>query len=144
MAYAVDKVDVWAGTVRDDPGGLAGVLSELSHAGAKLEFVIARRSPEQPGYGVVFVAPLKGRAQTDAARRAGLAKAANLRSVRIEGPDKAGLGSAIADALAEADINLRGMSGAALGRRSAIYLAFDNDEDASKARRILRRLLPAN
>ena len=101
MAYMVEKVGVWAGTVRDDPGGLASVLGGLSSAGAKLEFVIARRSTERPDYGVVFVAPLQGRAQIKAARVAGLTKAANLYSLRIEGPDKAGLGSLISDALAE-------------------------------------------
>ena len=42
--------------------------------------------------------------------------------------------------LAEAEINLRGLSAAALGRRCVCNLAFDTAGDATKAARILRKL----
>jgi hypothetical protein len=41
-------------------------------------------------------------------------------------------------AIAEAGINLRGLSAAALGGRFAAYLAFDSSEDAEKAAKALR------
>jgi hypothetical protein len=44
-------------------------------------------------------------------------------------------------ALAEAGINLRGISAAALGRRSTTYFAFDSATDADSAARILRKAL---
>ena len=53
----VERVDVWAATIEDKPGGLARVLAELREEGADLQFIIARRA--EPGKGVVFVTPLR-------------------------------------------------------------------------------------
>jgi hypothetical protein len=142
MSYAIDKVDVWAGPIPDRPGGLAKVLDGLREAGANLEFVIARRAPDKPGTGVVFLAPLKGAAQVRAAQVAGLGKTASLHSLRLEGPDKAGLGASITGALAEASINLRGLSAACIGRKAVVYFAFDSAADAAKARQVLKKMLP--
>jgi hypothetical protein len=41
--------------------------------------------------------------------------------------------------LAEADINLRGLSGAAIGNRAIFHIAFDSSDDANKAKRLLKR-----
>ena len=139
MSYSIDRVDVWAGSIKDQPGGLAKVLDTLAEAGANLEFVIARR--DKPKKGVVFVAPIQGAAQHRVAKKLRLKKAKSLQSVRIEGPDKSGLGARITCALAEAGINLRGLSAAALGRKSVVYFAFDNAEDATKARQVLKKTL---
>lgn len=141
MAYQISKVDVWAGTIPDRPGGLAAKLEALSEAGADLEFVIARRCPDKPGTAVVFLAPLQGAPQIRAAKKAGLSRATSLRSLRLEGPDKPGLGTRITRLLADARVNLRGISAAALGRRSVVYFAFDSSADASKAARVLSKAL---
>jgi hypothetical protein len=44
-------------------------------------------------------------------------------------------------ALADAGINLRGVSGAAIGRQSVAYFAFDSAEDAVSALKILKKTL---
>jgi hypothetical protein len=44
-------------------------------------------------------------------------------------------------AIADAGINLRGLSAAALGRRSVSYLAFDSAADADNAVSVLRKAL---
>ena len=141
MAYSVKKVDVWAGEIADRPGGLASTLAAMTEAGANIEFVVARRAPDKPGTGVVFMTPIKGAKQKTAAQQAGLGTSESLHSVRIEGPDKAGLGAKLTDALAAAGINLRGISAAALGRRAVSYLAFDSAEDSDAAVRILKKAL---
>jgi hypothetical protein len=141
MAYAVGKVNVWVGEIDDRPGGLAEKLEGLTKAGANIEFLISRRAPEKPGTGVVFLTPIKGAAQNRAATGTGLNTTDRLHSVRVEGPDRAGLGTKMTRALADAGINLRGVSAAALGRRSVTYFAFDNAADADNAIRILRRAL---
>jgi hypothetical protein len=141
MAYAINKVDVWSGEIPDQPGGLAGTLEGLQNAGVNLEFVVSRRAPEKPGTGVVFVTPIKGTKQKSAAGAAGLQTTDSLHSVRVEGPDRAGLGSKMTRALAEGGINLRGISAAAIGRRAITYFAFDSAEDANNALRILRKEL---
>jgi hypothetical protein len=141
MAYSVKKVEVWAGEIADRPGGLADKIQSLSNAGANLEFIIARRAADKPGTGVVFVTPIKGAKQKSAAQGTGLASTDSLHSVRVEGPDKAGLGAKMTQAISEAGINLRGLSAAALGRRAVSYLAFDSAADADSAVSILRKAL---
>jgi hypothetical protein len=141
MAYSVKKVDVWAGEIADRPGGLASTLAAMNKAGANIEFVVARRAPDKPGTGVVFLTPIKGAKQKGAAQQAGLATSDSLHSVRIEGPDRAGLGAKMMDALAAAGINVRGISAAALGRRAVSYLAFDSAADSETAVRILKKTL---
>jgi hypothetical protein len=141
MAYTVKKVDVWAGEIADRVGGLADKLTTLSSAGTNFEFLISRRAPEKPGTGVVFLTPIKGAKQKAAAQQAGLNTTDNLHSVRVEGPDRAGLGMKMTRTLADAGINLRGLSAAALGRRAVTYLAFDSGADADTAIRVLKKSL---
>ena len=141
MAYSVKKVAVWAGEIADHPGGLAETIQALSNAGANLEFLIARRAADKPGTGVVFVTPITGAKQKSAAQGTGLATTDSLHSVRVDGPDKAGLGAKMTKAIADAGINLRGLSAAALGRRAVSYLAFDSAADADRAVSILRKAL---
>ena len=140
MKLEVSQVNVWAASLEDRPGNLAAKLKVLADAGANLEFVIARRESSQPGTGVVFVTPLKGARQTKAAAQAGFAKADNLHSVRVAGPDKPGLGATITHALAEAGINLRGLSAVAIGKRCVVHLALDSAEDAKKAMQALKAI----
>ena len=140
MALKVTRVDVWAATMEDRPGGLAGKLEALAEAGANLEFVVARRVPDKPGTGVVFVAPVKGATAVKTAAAAGFAKAESMHSVRAEGPDKPGLGARITQELAAAGINLRGLSAAAIGKRCVVYLALDTDDAAAKAMKILKKI----
>ena len=141
MAYSIRKVDVWAAEIDDRPGGLAEKLEALAKAGASLEFIISRRTPGNPGKGVVFLTPIKGTKQQRAASEAGLNTTDSLHSVRVEGPDRPGLGIKMTRALADAAINMRGISAAALGRKSVTYFAFDNAEDADNAVKLLRKAL---
>ena len=140
MKLKITRSDIWAATVKDRPAGVEEKLSALAAAGANLEFVIGQRTPEHPGKGVVFVTPLKGPAQIKAAKAAGFKKAGSLHSVRVEGPDKAGLGAKLAKTLADAGINLRGFSAAAIANTFVAHLAVDSSADAAKAVRALKKL----
>ena len=140
MKLEITRSDVWAVTVEDRPAGVEEKLAALAAAGVNLEFVIGRRTPEQPGKGVVFVTPIKGPAQIKAAKAAGFKKAESLYSVRVEGPDKAGAGAMLTKALAGAGINLRGISAAAIGKKFVAHLALDSKTDAAKAVQVLKKL----
>jgi len=139
MAIQVSRAQVWAATIEDRPGGTAEKLRALADAGGSLEFAIARRTPEKAGGGVLFVAPIAG-AAADAARVAGFSVADGLHGLRVEGPDTPGLGARLTGALAEAGINLRGVSAAAIDGKMVCYLAFDSDADAGKAEDVLAGL----
>lgn len=139
MTLKVEKVEVWAATIEDQPGGLAGKLEVLAQVGADLEFVIARRAPDKPGTGVVFVTPLRGDAEISAAVEvAAFADTPSLHSVRVEGDNRSGIAARLTRKIADAGVNLRGLSAAVIGERFVAHLAFDSDEDASKAMELLR------
>lgn len=140
MSITVQSVGVWAATIEDQPGGLAEKLAVLAEAGADLEFVVARRAPDKPGTGVVFVAPLLGEDQARAGAKAGFSQADSLHSLRIEGDNKPGIGAQLTQRLADAGINLRGLSAAVISERFIVYIALDAAEDAEKAKHILQEM----
>jgi hypothetical protein len=140
MKLIVSRTDTWATVIDDRPGGLADKLAVLAAAGANLELIVARRAPELRGSGVLFVTPLRGAKQIKAAEAAGFQKTESLHSLRVEAADKPGMGAKLSRALAEAGINLRGLSAAALGKRYVSHLALDTAKDAAKAASVLKKL----
>jgi hypothetical protein len=140
MSFIVTKVDIWTSKIEDKPGGLAKVLGALGNAGASLDCVIARRDSSKPGTGVVFLTPAKGAAVRKAAQSVGLGPAKNVPTLKVEGDDEAGLGGRIATAIADAGVNLRGVSATVIGKKFAAYFGFDSAEDATKAARALKAL----
>jgi hypothetical protein len=138
MALKVSKVEVWAVEMVDQPGGLAGALEPLAGTGASLECLIARRRPDKPGSGVAFITPVKGKKATEAARAAGWAPAGNIPTLRVEGPDKPGLGAKLLRAIGDAGVSVRGVSAAVLGRNFIAYIGLDSSEDADKAARAIK------
>lgn len=139
MELSVERVDVWAATIDDKPGGLAKVLNALRDAGADLQFVVARRTPEASGKGIVFVAPLQGDTEIRAATQVGFSVTPSLHSVRVMGLDQLGIIAQLTQMLADGGINLRGISAAVLGTQFIAYLAVDSSDDAEKATDILQR-----
>lgn len=128
-----ERVDVWAAGIRDEPGGLAKVLSALRDAGADLELLIARRAAEEPGTGVVFVAPLRGDEEISAATMLGFNVTSSVHSVRVQGDNEPGVASQLTEKLAAAGINLRGLTAAVMGTRFIMYIGLDSPADAAKA-----------
>jgi hypothetical protein len=143
MNLTVTKVDVWAAHIEDKPGSLAKLLKALGGAGANLECVIARRDPTKTGKGVAFLTPVKGANVRKAAKAEGLAPAEKLATLKVEGDDAPGLGSRITSTIADSGVNLRGVSGAVVGRKFVVYLGFDTNADAAKAARALKIMASA-
>jgi hypothetical protein len=140
MKLKISRTDTWAAAIDDQPGGLADALAALAAAGANLEFIIARRAPEKKGTGVVFITPLKGAKQVKAAAAAGFQKTDSLYTLRVEGTDKPGTGAKLTRALADAGINLRGFSAAAVGKQYITHLAVDTAADAARVAAALKKL----
>jgi ACT domain-containing protein len=137
MKYDVQKIEFWSGEVRDAIGGLATALAPVVEAGANFSYVIARRQPDKPGTGHVFFAGVNGAKQTKAAQAAGFIKA-DLPGLRVETADKPGTTETIVTRLAEAGINLRGVTASGAGAKCSVILAFDSTKDRDKAVRLLR------
>jgi len=139
MDMIVEAVDVWAASIKDKVGGLSQLLTGLREAGADLDFILARRTPEKPGLGVVYVTPLRGDREVDAAAQLGFNVTKSVHSVRIEGDNKPGITAELTTKLAAAGISLRGISTAVIGARFVIYIGLDSAEDAKKAVSILQQ-----
>jgi predicted amino acid-binding ACT domain protein len=139
MDLLVEKVDVWAAPIPDRPGAVAALLKTLHDAGADLQFVIARRAPDKLGTGVVFVTPLQGDREIRAASQAGFNVTQSLQSIRIMGLDRAGIVAELTRALAEAGINLRGLSASVIGSQFVAYIGVDSPDDVIKAMDALGR-----
>ncbi|WP_051974553.1 amino acid-binding protein [Cupriavidus necator] len=121
MELLVEQVEVWVASIPNKPGGLAAILTTLRDVGADLQFIIARRSPDRPGEGVVFVTPLQWDREMVAAAVAGFNIAQKQHCVRVLGSNQPGLAVAMTEDLAEAGINLRGISAAVIGTQ---FVAF--------------------
>lgn len=139
MPYTIRSVEVWAADVFNRPGMLARMLEGLSNAGAQLEFMVARQRTENSAR--VFVAPLKGKKQKQAAEDVGFVPAIGMHAIRIQGNDRPGLGAEVSRAIAAAGINIRGAAAASIGKQCVINLAFRSDADAKKATAVIRKQL---
>jgi len=140
MGFKLDRVHLWSGDVPDKPGGVASKLSLLAQAGANLEFILTRRSPDKPGTGVLFVAPLTGPMQLRAAKAAGLSETHDPVLLRVEGDNQAGLAHKVTQQWALAGITLQGLTMCVLGDKFVGYAAFDNVTDSNRAAAILSDL----
>jgi len=142
MDLLVEHVDVWAATIQDKPGGLADLLGGLRDAGANLQSVIARRAPDAPGKGVVFVTPLQGDEEIAAAAQLGFNVTQTHHSVRVIGPDRPGIAAALTQVLADAAVNLRGFSASVIGTQFVAYVAVDSLQDARTVMEMLNQFAP--
>lgn len=140
MALKSTRNDVWMATIDDRAGGAADVLEALARAKVNLEMVFARRTPEQPGKGLIIVGPIKGKKAEQAALAAGLSRSDVMHGLRVEGADKPGLGAKITRALGNAGISFRGLTAHAIGKKFVCNIALDSAEDATRAAAALKKL----
>ncbi len=140
MDLIAERVDVWAARIEDQPGSLANILTGLREAAADLNFILARRESGPPGQSVVYITPLTGDAELEAAATLGFNLTARVHSVRVEGQNQPGIAAQLAAQLAAAGLNLRGFSAAVLGTRFILYIGLDSAEDAVKALAILQQV----
>ena len=137
MNVIAEHEEVWVASMEDKPGALGVKLAALADAGADLGFIIARRSPEKPGTGVVFVTPLRGDRETEAAAEEGFSVSSHMHSVRVEGRNEPGIAAKVTQRIGQAGLNLRGFSGAVIGTQYVMHLAFETTEAAQKAIAVL-------
>jgi len=137
MRFVVEPQDIWVASLRDAPGGLAEKLTALRDAGADLDFVIARRTPDQPGAGVVFVTPLRDDNEIAAAAEVGFNLSRSLCALRVDGPNRPGIAAELTRRVAEEGISLSGFSAAVSGKRVIINLAVDSLTNRDRVQKIL-------
>ena len=99
-----------------------------------------RPHPTRSDLGILFLGPLQGAEQTEAAAEVGLAPARDISMLCVEGDNRPGIGYQVMHLLAVAGINLRGLAISSVGDRMAAYLAFDSADNAALAIQLLATL----
>ncbi len=130
MAVSIKKVTLWRTEVENKPGALRSVLGPLAEAGADLRVVMGYRYPGDGHKAVIEVCPVSGKKSTTAASKAGLAASA-IPTLLVQGDNRPGLGHAIAQAVAEAGINVTFLVAQVIDAQFSAVMGFD-DEAASK------------
>jgi hypothetical protein len=139
MALTVKRITLWRTEVDNRVGALATTLEPLARAGADLQVLMAYRYPGNEQRAAVEVYPVSGKKVTAAAQAAGLA-AAPFPALLVEGDNRAGLGHALAQAIADAGINMTFQVAQVMGRRASAIIGFEREEDARKAATIIKKV----
>ena len=132
MPVRIRTITLWRAEVDNQPGVLAQTLEPLAAAGADLQVVMGYRLPGDRARAAIEIFPVTGARALSAAQAAGLSEAA-ISALHVEGDNRAGLGHAIARALADAEINIDFFLAQVSGRRHTTVIGFDGREDADRA-----------
>src|SRR5919109_3687595 len=106
MALTVKRITLWRADVENQPGVLARALEPLARAGADLRLVMGYRFPQTPERSAIELFPVSGKSATAAAQEAGLAQAADIPCLLVEGDNRPGFGAVMTRGLADAGINI--------------------------------------
>ena len=138
MAITVKKTVLWRKELKNQPGTLAGALGPLAESETNLKLVMLYRLPGTDK-GAVEVHPIFGRRAIGIARSTGLAPS-SIPVLLVEGDNRAGLGYALAKAVADSGINVSFLMAQVVGRRYAAVFGFENDTDATKAATLIKKV----
>jgi hypothetical protein len=132
MAVTVKRITLWRKELENKAGTLAATLEPLAKAGADLQIVMGYRNPGDNTKAVVELYPVGSKKATLAAQEAGLTASA-IPALSVEGNNRPGLGHCIAQALADAGVNMDFLVAQVIGRKYSAVIGFENDADTIKA-----------
>ena len=138
MAVTVKRITLWRKDLENKAGTLAGALEPLAKAGADLQIVMGYRHPGDTSKAVVELYPVGGKKATLAAQGAGLT-ASTIPALFVAGDNRPGLGHGIAQAMADAGVNMDFLVAHVIGRKYAAVIGFENDADAIKASALIKK-----
>jgi hypothetical protein len=138
MAVKVKRITLWRKELENRTGTLAGTLEPLAKAGADLQIVMGYRYPGEGAKAAVELYPIGGKKAMQAAQGAGLA-AAGIAAVLVEGDNRAGLGHSMAQAIADAGVNMDFLVAQVIGRKYSAVIGFANEADAEKAVGLIKK-----
>lgn len=138
MAVTVKNISLWRKEVNNQVGALAQALAPVTTAGAHLHVLMGYRYPGEGTKAAIELYPVAGKKVTAAASDAGLA-ASSIPTLLVEGDDRPGLGLAIAQAIAEAGINLTFFVAQSIGRKFSAVLGFETETGAKTAAPLIKK-----
>ena len=99
---------------------------------------MAYRYPGQESKGAIELYPVMGKKSATAAKEAGFS-ASDIPALLVEGDNRAGLGYATAQAIADAGISLDFLVAQVVGKKYSAVFGFHSDADAAKCAAIIRK-----
>jgi hypothetical protein len=139
MALSVKKITIWRGEVENKPGTLGKVLAPLAGAGADLQVVMGYHFHGTGGkQAAIEVYPVSGRKATAAAKEARLA-ASSIPTLLVEGDNHPGLGAAVAEAIADAGINIGFLVAQVIGKKFSAVIGFEDEAASRQASTIIKK-----
>jgi hypothetical protein len=129
---------LWRKEIENQPGALARSLELFASADADLQIVMGYRYPGNQAKAAVELSPIVRKKLVTAAETAGF-KTSGIPTLLVEGDNKPGLAHAIAEAIADAKINLDFLVAQVIGRRYAVVIGFESAEDAKKAATLIKK-----
>jgi hypothetical protein len=138
MPVTVKNISLWRKDVDNKTGVLAQTLEPLAKAGVDLRVVMGYRYPGNEAKAAIELYPVSGKKVAAAAAEVGLA-ASSIPTLLVEGDNKPGLGHRIAQAIAEAGVDLSCLVAQVIGRRYAAIIGFGSDADAEKAATLIKK-----
>ena len=138
MPVTVKRITLWRKELENKAGTLAGTLEPLAKAEADLQIVMGYRFPNEHEKAAVELYPVANKKSTQAAEGAGLAPS-GIPVVLVVGDNRAGLGHRIAQAVADAGVNLDFLVAQVVGRKYSAVIGFENDADAEKATALIKK-----
>ena len=138
MPVTVKNISLWRTETENKTGLLALTLEPLAKAGADLNVVMGYRLPGNESKAAIEIYPVAGKKVTAAATETGLVASA-IPTLLVEGDNKPGMAHKIAQAIAEAAVDLSFFVAQAIGRKYSAVIGFANDGDARKAATLIKK-----
>jgi hypothetical protein len=138
MPITVKSIVLWRKEIENQPGTLASTLEPFASGGADLQVVTGYRYPGNKTKAAIELYPVVGRKLAAAAEAGGL-KAPAIPTLLVQEDNKPGLGHIIAQAFADARINLDFFVAQVIGRRYSAVIGFESNDDAKKAAALIKK-----
>jgi len=139
--FTIKKFSIWSTEIDDVAGATTGLYKILADAGAHIEFSLSRPLGDRPGKAILFLAPIKGKEQEEAARQADIVLRPDVVGVQVQGPSRVGGNFRLTAALAHEDLTVRALVTTVDGSRFTTIFAFQNDADADRGVKVLHKVL---
>jgi hypothetical protein len=139
--FTIKKFAIWSTEVDDVAGATTGLFKMLADAGVDIEFSLGRPLGDKTGKAILFLSPIKGKKQEEAAKQADIVFRPDVVGVQVQGPSRVGGNFRLTAALAHEDLTVRALVTTVDDGRFTTVFALKNDADAERAVKVLHRVL---
>lgn len=131
---------LWRGEIENEPGTFANALEPFAQNSTNLQIVVGYSSSKPGGKGTVEIYPVDDEKSKKAATLSGLSVANESSCLIVEGDDQPGIIHKIAQAIAQAKINLNFAMCQSVDKKFQAFLGFHSNDDANLAEQVIKKL----